>query len=139
MKLESIDFGYCDARKLSRQPAEKINTNMSVTNVIADKEMLTIAFAYMVAYEPGNSTIRFDGQAVFSDKDASKIASEWKRVGRIEGENGEEIMNLVHYNSVLNMVFIARAMGMSPPLVLPRMSLQAAPAPAAPATNKGKK
>jgi len=126
MRLESFDFGACAVTKVSANPAESMNTSVNVVKAVAEKNVIFLDFAYLVTYEPDKSSMRVDGKATFSDPEAQKLTAAWEKDGRIPGEKGEEVVNAIHYNASLALVLVSRAMNMTPPVVFPRMTIEAA-------------
>lgn len=121
MELELIDFESGDVKKNSPAPPKKVNTNIAITSAEAEADRLTVKFNYTATYAPDESYIRLIGMARFSGNEAKKAQEEWSKTGRISGAPGELVLNAINYNASLSAIFISRALGLTPPIVLPTL------------------
>jgi len=124
MKLELIDVVASDAKKSSSETPLNINTNISYRDVRQDAGRLFVDFDYVAAYAPDGSYVRLGGRAVFIGPEVKGAHDEWTKSSRISGEAGQYIVNAIHYSASINAVLVARALNMTPPLLLPTLTLE---------------
>jgi len=123
MKLEYITLESGDAKRNSSKKPESINTNIAMVNVAADGDNLMVNFEFTATYAPDESYIRLIGIARFSGKEARNAAQEWAKTKRITGKEGELIVNSINYAASINGVLMAKVFNMTPPLILPTLTL----------------
>lgn len=139
MKLELIDVVASDAKKSSTEVPQNINTNITYREIRQDSGRLFVDFDYVAAYAPDGSYIRLGGRAVFAGPEVKGAHDEWSKSQRISGEAGQYIVNAIHYSASINAVLVARALNMTPPLILPTLTLEAPAAGGAKAAKEKKK
>lgn len=124
MKLEYVEILYGDARKISPQPPEKMDTNINFTKVELSKNMLMLDFDYTVIYAPDESHLRLSGKAAFSGAESKKLFDEWQKDKKFTGKEGEMVLNAINYNVSINAIFMAKVFNMVPPIVLPTLTFK---------------
>jgi hypothetical protein len=124
MKLESIEFGAGEVRKGRGGNPKTIDSNILLTNAELEEGYLALDFEFTATYAPGNDSIRISGMAIFSGKETKKAHAEWVKSKAITGEQGELILNAIHYGSSMNAVLLAKAFNMMPPVVLPTLKIR---------------
>jgi hypothetical protein len=126
MKLDSISFLSGDARKASDAPTQNVSTAIAFTSAEVSGDSLSLGFDYSSVYTPDGSYIRIGGRAVFSGKEAGRAYEEWSKTKRISGEHGEYMLNAINYGASMNAIMIAKVFNMAPPVLLPRLTFEAA-------------
>jgi hypothetical protein len=131
MKLERIDLISGNVRKVSSVHSRSMNTNINFVKVDGRVGSLDIDFEYSVTYKPDGSQLFISGKAAFSGPESKKCSEEWSRTGRIGGAPGELILNAINYSASINAIFVARAFNLTPPVVLPTLTIVTEPSRAA--------
>lgn len=139
MILEFLDFEFSEARKteegIPKMPTA-INTNIDIVEAEAKNNILNIRFVYRATYIPQQHYIRIDGKASFKGPEAKAAYEEWKKIRRITGTAGEQIVNAINYSCSINSIFIARIFNLVPPISPPVIKFEEPQKGKVAATNK---
>jgi hypothetical protein len=125
-----------------------LNINIAVEDVSrVDNGNLEITYSYTANYEKGLGVMKIRGVLIANedDKISKSVIDSWKANKRLPDEYAALVLSAVNYSGSANGTLVARVLGLSAPLIPPRIQLPksgAAPAaasaaPASPA--KGKK
>ena len=131
MPVTRLELTGIEARRYSkpneRHAQIRIDHNSTVTLV---KEMspqeATIEFRYTATYGP-IGVIRIDGSMVFTC-DAKALEAQWRSTNQMTPETASEIHSTVMRACVPQAVGIAKDLQLPPPIPLPTVQFQAAPA-----------
>ncbi|MFH2106707.1 MAG: hypothetical protein ABII22_05585 [Candidatus Micrarchaeota archaeon] len=124
MDLDFIDFLSTESKRNSFAPMKKINVSVNISDARLEKNRLYLSFSHISVYEPDKSFIRLGGVAGFRGDGIISAFSEWKKSKKISGEASEKIINILHFSSSINSVFLARVCGLTPPVAQPVAKLE---------------
>lgn len=137
MNLDSVELTFGEARKNTSAIPTSMSSNITISRANIEDGKLALEFEYLVRYLPDESRITIAGISIFSGPEVKKAHDEWLKDGRIIGAPGEYILNAINYNASMNAILLARAFNLMPPVILPKITLNAAQ-PAKPSEKKKK-
>jgi hypothetical protein len=106
-----------------------LNVNISVDNVSVKGAEVSIDYSYVVSYQTGIGELKIWG-TITAKEDAKltkEIADRWAKEKRLPDAFAEAVLNAVNYACGTNGVLVARAIGLSPPIMPPRITVGNAP------------
>jgi hypothetical protein len=112
-----------------------LSINIALEDVKAAGENLEIAYAYTVNYETAIGVMKIKGILVAKEdaKLTKSILDTWKKEKKVPDEYAAMVLSAVNYSGSANGTLVARVLGLTAPLIPPRIQLSkpSAPAPAA--------
>ncbi len=118
-----------------------LSINISLEDVAkAADGNLEITYAYNVNYETGVGTMKIKGVLIAKEDDGllKSVLDTWKSNKKLPDEYATMILSAVNYSGSANGTLVARVLGLTAPLIPPRIQLpKSAPAPAP--SGKGRK
>jgi hypothetical protein len=121
-----------------------LSINISLENVEkATDGNLEITYAYTVNYETGIGAMKIKGVLIAQENDSvsKSVLDSWKAGKKLPDDYATMVLSAVNYSGSANGTLVARVLGLTAPLIPPRIQLpKSGVAPAAPASSgKGKK
>ncbi|MDD5317118.1 MAG: hypothetical protein PHF51_00090 [Candidatus ainarchaeum sp.] len=109
-----------EAKRDKTEVPRGMNMNVEVRDVSANKDELSVEFAYTVQYKENVATMKITGimQAKEEPKKAKEIARQWKDEKKLNDEFAEMLMNYVSYAGGVAGTFFSQALGLNAPLML---------------------
>lgn len=131
MKIRNIQLKSIEARryieKNQRPKQVRIDHNSTVNQFRdVDEEKATIDFQYTASYGPVGM-IKLEGSIYFEDKEAKKIAEDWKKTRKMPDQIASHVHTAVMHGCVPQAVGIAKDLGLPPPIPLPQVRLGSKP------------
>lgn len=112
-----------------------LGINIALEDVKAAGENLEISYAYTVNYETGIGMMKIKG--ILFAKEETKlmksILDAWKKEKKLPDEYASMVLSAINYSGSANGTLVARVLGLTAPLIPPRIQLAKGSAPAAPA------
>ena len=101
---------------------------------------IEITYVYTANYEDNVGQIKIKGQltAKEDDKLAREIGENWTKNKKFPDAYAETVLSAVNYSGMANGTLLARVLGLSAPLIPPKIQMPKAPVAAAPATSAPK-
>ncbi len=125
----------------NKSPGESIkglSINISIEKVEKKTDNLEITYAYTANYEEKAGQIRIKGvlMAKEENKRAKEITDMWKKNKKIPDDYATTVLSALNYSGSANGTLIARVLGLTAPLIPPRIQLAKGGATAGAATGK---
>jgi len=132
--MAAITGGKIIAIEAKRDKAEVpkgMSMNVSIEDVSASKEDVTVQFVFSVVYNDSVGSIKITGlmHAKEEAKKAKEIAKEWKDNKKVPDDFAEMLMNYVAYAGGITGTFVSQSLGLNAPLMLMPMRVKPASAP----------
>jgi hypothetical protein len=122
-----------------------LNINISLEDVKnTTSGQVEITYVYTANYDDNVGQIKIKGQLTAKEEDklAREIGESWTKNKKFPDTYAETVLNAVNYSGMANGTLLARVLGLSAPLIPPKIQMPkpaAAAAPAAPAPKPGRK
>jgi hypothetical protein len=112
----------------NKSPGESIkglSINISIEKVEKKTDNLEITYAYTANYEEKAGQIRIKGvlMAKEENKRAKEITDMWKKNKKIPDDYATVVLSALNYSGSANGTLIARVLGLTAPLIPPRIQL----------------
>lgn len=111
--------------KKLREPVKGLNINIALEDAQADGETLEIYYVYTASYNDGVGEIKIKG--VLTAKEEKKkikdILDTWKKNKRVPEDYAATVLSAVNYSGSANGTLVARVLGLTAPLIPPRIQL----------------
>lgn len=117
-----------------------LNINIALEDVKSAGGNLEITYAYTVNYETDIGMMKIKGVLIAKEEEKliKDVLDVWKKSKKLPDEYAALVLSAVNYSGSANGTLVARVLGLTAPLIPPRIQLSKAPAAAAPAAP-GKK
>jgi hypothetical protein len=119
-----------------------LSINISLEDVRSAEGNLEITYGYTVNYETGIGMMRIKGVLIAKEEDklVKDVLDTWKSSKKLPDDYAATVLSAVNYSGSANGTLVARVLGLTAPLIPPRIQLSKPAAPAAPApSGKGRK
>lgn len=116
-----------------------LSINISLEDVKSQEDNVEITYVYTANYQQDAGQLKIKG--VLLAKEEAKLAKEivdaWKKNKKIPENYASVVLSAVNYSGSANGTLVARVLGLTAPLIPPRIQLsKGGAAPAAPAAAK---
>ena len=132
--ITGIKITKVEAHRDSDNEVAGLNINIGVDKVTAKGGDVAIEFNYSATYLEGVGELKMNG--ILSSKEDPKLGKEiterWAKDKKLPDNYAEIVLNAINYACGTNGVLVVRAVGLSPPIVPPRIQL----GPQQPASGK---
>jgi hypothetical protein len=110
-----------------------LSINIALEDVQSQNGHIEITYVYTANYEENVGQIKIKGTLLAKEEDkfASEIVDMWKKNKKVPDAYAETVLSAVNYSGSANGTLMARVLGLTAPLIPPRIQLSR-PAPAAP-------
>ncbi len=102
-----------------------LNIGINLEDVVLVGENLEVTYVYTANYEDNFGVLKIKG--VLVTKEEGKLTSEvvegWKKTKKIPDVYAETILSAVNYSGSANGTLLARVLGLTAPLIPPRIQL----------------
>ncbi|MFH1393980.1 MAG: hypothetical protein ABII71_03205 [Candidatus Micrarchaeota archaeon] len=108
------------------EPIKGLNINISLDDVKVDGENVEIHYSYTANYEEGVGKLSIRGILIAKEdkKTAKSIEDEWKKHKKIPDEYAQSTLSAINYSGSANGTLLARVIGLTAPLIPPRIQLK---------------
>jgi heterodisulfide reductase subunit A-like polyferredoxin len=115
--------------KKLREPVKGLNINIALEDAKADGENLEIYYVYTASYKEGVGEIKIKGVLMAKEdkKKIKEILDTWKKQKRVPEDYAAIVLSAVNYSGSANGTLVARVLGLTAPLIPPRIQLSKAP------------
>lgn len=112
--------------KAKWEPIKGLNINISIEDVKVDGESVEITYAYSANYEEGVGKLMIKGMLMAKEdkKRAKDISDMWKKEKRIPDDYAQTALSAINYSGSANGTLLARVIGLTAPLIPPRIQLK---------------
>jgi len=120
--------------KTPKASIKSLGINIQLEGVTLADDNLEINYVYTANYEEGVGQIKIKGILLAKEENqrAKDIADSWAKNKRVPDDYASVVLSAVNYSGSANGTLIARVLGLTAPLIPPKIQLskaQAAPAP----------
>jgi hypothetical protein len=119
-----------------------LSINIALEDVKNTNGNVEITYVYTANYEDNVGQIKIKGTLMAKEEDklAREIGENWTKNKKVPDAYAETVLSAVNYSGSANGTLLARVLGLTAPLIPPRIQLsKPAAVPAAPAPKPGKK
>jgi hypothetical protein len=113
-----------------------LSINISLEDVKnTSSGQLEITYVYTANYDDNVGQIKIKGQLTAKEEDklAREIGENWAKNKKFPDSYAETVLSSVNYSGMANGTLLARVLGLSAPLIPPKIQMPKAPVAAAPA------
>lgn len=102
-----------------------LNINISIEKVDVKEENVEIEYTYTANYEEGIGQLQIKGVLLAKEdkKMAKQIEDEWKKTKKIPEDYTPVVLSAINYSGSANGTLLARVIGLTAPLIPPRIQL----------------
>lgn len=102
-----------------------LNINIAIEKVEVKGEDVEIEYAYTANYEEGIGQLQIKGILLAKEdkKMAKQIEDEWKKTKKIPEDYTPVVLSAINYSGSANGTLLARVIGLTAPLIPPRIQL----------------
>ncbi len=107
------------------QSVKGLNINIQLENVEKNDDNLEITYVYIADYRDGEGQIRIKGLLLAKEdnKLAKEVVQTWKKEKKIPDEYASLVLSAVNYSGSANGTLLARVLGLTAPLIPPKIQL----------------
>ena len=111
--------------RVAREPVKGLSINIALDDVKADGENIEITYVYTASYQDKVGEIKIKGVLMAKEDEKRKkdILSQWKKDKKIPEDYATTVLSAVNYSGSANGTLIARVLGLTAPLIPPRIQL----------------
>lgn len=127
--------------KVPKTSIKGLNINISLEDVKLADENVEITYVYTANYQEDVGQIKIKGVLLAKEeaKLAKDIAETWKKSKKVPDEYATIVLSAVNYSGSANGTLLARVLGLTAPLIPPKIQLSKQAEGAAPAKPPAKK
>ncbi len=113
--------------KTPQVPIKGLSINISIEGVEKKDDTLQITYVYTANYEQDAGQLRIKGLLVAREEDGKvkEVLDSWKKTKKIPNDYAETVLSAVNYSGSANGTLLARVLGLTAPLIPPRIQLKA--------------
>jgi hypothetical protein len=125
MNIKGIRFYKVDAESIKDEFFTTIGVNLDLREMSFDGEGLRIDFTYSVDYKPSVAHLSLNGYVLLSGSgsDLERLENQWRTDRTLPKDVAESLINVITFNAETNGVFIAKTIGIVPPLIAPKIEI----------------
>ena len=118
----------------SRESIKGLSINISLDGIALQDGNVEITYIYTANYETNVGQLKIKGVLIAREEEklTKEIMDTWKKGNRIPESYAEVVLSAINYSGSANGTLLARVMGLTAPLIPPRIQISkdtAAPAP----------
>ncbi|MBU0532386.1 hypothetical protein KKB44_02735 [Candidatus Micrarchaeota archaeon] len=112
----------------TREPVKGLSINISLEDVAKGEENLEITYVYTASYNENAGEIKIKGLLMAKEeaKRVKEIVDKWKKEKKIPEDYATQVLSAVNYSGSANGTLLARVLGLTAPLIPPRIQLSKA-------------
>ncbi|MBU0591836.1 hypothetical protein KKF81_03195 [Candidatus Micrarchaeota archaeon] len=111
------------------QSIKGLNINISIDNVEKAGDNLEITYSYTANYDENAGQIKIKGVLVAKEDDAltKEAVDSWKKDKKLPQSYTTNVLTALNYSGSANGTLVARVLGLTAPLIPPRIQLSSKP------------
>lgn len=111
--------------KVSNDAIKGLNINITLEDVQLKEGNVEITYAYTANYDEKVGFLRLRGVLIAKEENklTEEIISTWKKSKKIPDAYAEMVLSAVNYSGSANGTLLARILGLTAPLIPPRIQL----------------
>ncbi len=112
-------------KKIAKASIKGLNINISLEDVQLQDGQVEITYVYTANYEENVGQIKIKGTLLAKEEEkmANDIVESWKKSKKIPDNYAEVVLSAVNYSGSANGTLLARVLGLTAPLIPPRIQL----------------
>ena len=109
-----------------------LNINIALEDVQKQGDIVELTYVYTANYEENFGQLRIKGVLLAREEEkvANDILETWKKGKKVPDGYAETVLSAVNYSGSANGTLLARVMGLTAPLIPPRIQISKKEAPA---------
>lgn len=114
-----------EAARLKDEPRKGLSFKVNMRDVKIKGKQIEISYEYVAEYTEGIGYVKMEGVILAEEEKGvlDGIKKEWADNKRLPKDYMEIVLNAVTYFGGVNGVFVSRVVGLSPPIVPPRYTI----------------
>lgn len=116
-------LNYAEVKREKEEAASGISINVTIDAIDIKDGDLHVQYTYSVNYEKDVGHLKMSGIIIAREDNPERIAREWAEKKRLPDAFAEELLNAINFTCGVNGTLVVRALGLAPPMVLPRITL----------------
>lgn len=123
--INGIRINKAEGNRESDGETSGLKIDIKLDKVEVKGQEITMDFSYTANYLEKVGTLKMEGtiSAVEDAKLAKEVEERWKKEKRLPDKFAELILNTINYACSTNGVLVARVVGLSPPIVPPKIAV----------------
>ena len=114
--------------RVPQKPIKGLNINIQLDGVEKKEDNLEITYTYIADYREEVGQIKITGLLIAKEEDtlAKEVLTTWKKKKKIPDDYATTILSAVNYSGSANGTLLARVLGLTAPLIPPKIQLSKA-------------
>lgn len=102
-----------------------LNINIALEDVQRQGELLELTYVYTANYEENFGQLRIKGILLAREEEklANEIVDTWKKGKKVPDGYAETVLSAINYSGSANGTLLARVLGLTAPLIPPRIQI----------------
>lgn len=111
--------------RVPKQNIKGLNINIQLDGVEKKDDNLEITYTYIADYREDVGQIKIKGLLIAKEEDtlAKEVLTTWKKKKKIPDDYATTILSAVNYSGSANGTLLARVLGLTAPLIPPKIQL----------------
>ncbi|MFH1520326.1 MAG: hypothetical protein ABID61_01645 [Candidatus Micrarchaeota archaeon] len=111
--------------KTPKTSIQGLSINISIEDVALDAETLEITYVYTADYQDKVGNLKIKGILLAKEDTATSksILDTWKKTKKVPDDYASIVLSAVNYSGSANGTLIARVLGLTAPLIPPKIQL----------------
>jgi len=112
-------------KKTPKSSIKGLNINIALEDVQKAEELVEITYVYTANYEENAGQLKIKGVLLAREeaKLANEVVDSWKKNKKIPNGYAEVVLSAVNYSGSANGTLLARVLGLTAPLIPPRIQI----------------
>jgi len=127
--------------RTSRESIKGLSINISLESVIMADGNVEVTYVYTANYDQNVGQLKIKGVLISreDEKLSKEIMDSWKKSSKIPESYAELVLSAINYSGSANGTLLARVMGLTAPLIPPRIQISKEQSPPSISLKKGEK
>ncbi len=111
--------------RVPQKSVKGLNINIQLESVEMNGENVEITYTYIADYKDDVGNLKIKGLLIAKEEEklTKEIISKWKKEKKIPDEYATVVLSAVNYSGSANGTLLARVLGLTAPLIPPRIQL----------------
>lgn len=120
MMMGHLDF--VEAKKFEDSPPREVNINVNVKEIVLNKDIFKVSFAYDIQYTPNIGYIRLQGHLDL--KASPNDIAFFQKTQKLPDKVMQNVTNIVLQNCTVQTVIISNVIKLPPPINMPSVQVK---------------
>jgi hypothetical protein len=111
--------------RVPKEAIKGLNINIQLDGVEKAKDSIEITYTYIADYKEAVGQIKIKGLLIAKEEDklSKEIVDKWKKEKKIPDDYATVVLSAVNYSGSANGTLLARVLGLTAPLIPPKIQL----------------